>query len=338
MGLTGWVCNTVDGVRLEVEGGKEILGRFQTRLQDEMPALATITSLESFYLDQSGFQHFEAFEGFEIRESESGGEPPGLVLPDIATCQDCLDEIFDPLNRRYRYPFTNCTNCGPRYSIIEDLPYDRHLTTMKGFRMCPACRAEYDDPADRRFHAQPNACPVCGPQLRLLGVGGVPRATLDAALEMAVDALRSGLIVAVKGIGGYHLMADAGNGEAIIELRRRKHRSEKPLALLYPDLPHLADLDEVRRDCHVSPLEERLLRSPEAPIVLLEQRGGVGPGRPLAELIAPGVSSFGVMLPSTPLHHLLLRRMGGPVVATSGNLADEPICTDDQEALTRLAG
>lgn len=326
MGLTGWVCNTIDGVRLEVEGDEDDLGRFQARLRDEIPALAVVTSVESLYLDPVGFEHFE------IRESESGGESPGLVLPDIATCQDCLNEILDPRNRRYRYPFTNCTNCGPRYSIIEDLPYDRRLTTMKGFRMCPACQAEYDDPSDRRFHAQPNACPVCGPQLILRDVEGLVRVVRDEALEMAVEALRAGSIVAVKGVGGYHLMVDAGNGAAITELRRRKHRSEKPLALLYPNL------DEVRRDCIVSSLEERLLCGPEAPIVLLEQRGGVGRGRPSAELIAPGVSSFGVMLPSTPLHHLLLRQMGGPVVATSGNLADEPICTADDEALTRLAG
>ena len=325
MGLTGWVRNTFDGVRLEVEGREDLLCQFQVRLQDEMPSLAAITSLESCYLDPGGF------EGFEIRESEETGGIPGLVQPDIATCSDCLAEIIDPANRRYRYPFTNCTNCGPRYSIIEDLPYDRHLTTMKGFEMCGDCQSEYDDPGDRRFHAQPNGCPECGPQLSLRDREGGRRAVRDEALEMAVEALRAGLIVAVKGIGGYHLMVDACHHLAVAELRRRKHRPERPLALLYPDV------DEVRRDCLLSPLEESLLLSREAPIVLLERRAQNEPGRPSAALIAPGVSTLGIMLPSAPLHHLLLRRLGGPVVATSGNRADEPICFDEDEAFSRLS-
>lgn len=326
MGLTGWVCNTFEGVQLEVEGEGESLLRFQDRLRSEKPPLATIISLESNFLDPLGF------ERFVIRESEEGVESPSVVAPDVGTCLECLAEINDPASRRFQYPFTNCTDCGPRYTIIEDLPYDRHLTTMKSFQMCQECRAEYDDPADRRFHAQPIACPKCGPQLSLHNRDGKREAVREQALKLAVAAIRAGQIVAVKGIGGYHLMVDACNEEAVAELRRRKHRTEKPLAILYPDLV------EAGQDCQISTLEEQLLQSPAAPIVLLERRSGHQLGRPSPEAIAPGVSTFGVMLPCSPLHHLLLQAVGGPVVATSGNVADEPICIDDDEAFSRLSG
>lgn len=326
MGLTGWVRNTTAGVRIEVEGEEEDLERFQSRLQWDLPPRAMITSLEAHYRDARGGDRFE------ILESLDEGADSSIVLPDIAVCSDCVAEIFDSANRRYHYPFTNCTNCGPRYSIIADLPYDRKSTTMRCFTMCPACQAEYDDPANRRFHAQPNACPDCGPQLVLRDADGRLMAVRESALEMAVEALRAGLIVAVKGVGGYHLCVDASSGRAVAELRRRKHREEKPLALIYQSLA------EVRRDCQVSLIEERLLRGPEAPIVLLDRHARLEAGRPQADLIAPGNPGYGVMMPGAPLQHLLLARIGRPLVATSGNLASEPICIDDEEAFSRLAG
>jgi hydrogenase maturation protein HypF len=326
LGLSGWVRNSAAGVMVEVEGEEAQLERFQNRLSRELPPRALITGLEAHHRDPQGT------EGFEILDSLGDGEAPTIVLPDLATCPDCVAEIFDPVNRRYRYPFTNCTNCGPRYSLIEDLPYDRESTSMRRFTMCATCQDEYDDPADRRFHAQPNACPECGPQLELRDADGRCLADREMALEMVVEALRSGLIVAVKGVGGYHLLVDAAAERAIAELRRRKHREEKPLALIYPSLA------EVRRDCQVSALEERLLCGPEAPIVLLDRHTRIGAGRPLAGLIAPGNPTYGVMMPGSPLQYLMLERMGRPLVATSGNLASEPICIDDEEALSRLAG
>jgi hydrogenase maturation protein HypF len=232
-------------------------------------------------------------------------------MPDIATCADCLREVFDSQNRRFRYPFTNCTNCGPRYSILEALPYDRANTSMRSFAMCDACQAEYDDPSDRRFHAQPNACPACGPQL-------------DRPIQEAADAIRRGAIVAVKGLGGFHLIVDARNDSAVGRLRERKRREEKPFALMFPTL------ETVRDACDVSPEESRLLTSPHAPIVLLRRR------IELAPTVTPGNPYFGVMLPYTPLHHLLMRELGFPVVATSGNLSQEPICIDEREAVERL--
>jgi hydrogenase maturation protein HypF len=391
LNLAGWVNNSPQGVFIEVEGSRETLETFLLRLETERPPHSFIQSLESSWLDPAGFTNFE------IRASDTSGSKSVLVMPDIATCPDCLREIFDSRNRRYRYPFTNCTNCGPRFSIIESLPYDRANTSMKGFAMCPACQTEHDDPANRRFHAQPNACPVCGPRLEFWeGGAGVPPAPgrrdacatslhrEHAALLAAAEAIRRGQIVAVKGIGGFHLMVDAHNEDAVRRLRERKHREEKPLALMFPSL------NSVKAVCEVSPQEERLLRSPEAPIVLLgrlsrphpsplpqekEQRsplsgksGSAGcltmskqsmahdccslsPGErarvragvehthfEIAASVAPANPNLGVMLPSNPLHHLLMAELGFPVVATSGNLSDEPICTDEREALERLAG
>lgn len=326
MGLTGWVRNVASGVELEVEGDEGSLRDFLARLPREVPERAIITGLDSFFCDRCGYDQFL------ILSSLDEGEATAAVVPDIATCQACLAEILDPANRRYNYPFTNCTNCGPRYTIIESLPYDRLATTMKAFTMCEACRNEYEDPADRRFHAQPNGCSECGPRLSLLDPRGERLASGEVALEMATEALSAGRIVAVKGLGGFHLMVDAGNARAVSELRERKHRQYKPLALLY------GSLAQVRRDCLVSLSEERLLLSPEAPIVLLERRKRSGGDSLIASQVAEGSPGLGIMLPSTPLHHLIMNRIGRPVVATSGNLSDEPICIDIDEALERLSG
>lgn len=324
LGLHGWVSNSNQGVFIEVEGPATVREAFLLRLERERPPRSFIQSLEAVHLDPAGYS------GFAIRPSESGGEPTALVLPDIATCADCLREVLDPSNRRHRYPFTNCTHCGPRFSIIEALPYDRPHTSMRRFRMCRACQAEYEDPADRRFHAQPNACPDCGPRLELWDAAGRTLAGGDEALVTAARALGEGSVVAVKGLGGFHLMVRAEDEGAVRRLRERKHREEKPLAVMG------ATLERVRDWCEVNPLEARLLESPEAPIVLLRRRTGGSPT--VAPVVAPRNPYLGVMLPYTPLHHLLLREVGGPLVATSGNLSDEPICTDEQEAQRRLAG
>jgi hydrogenase maturation protein HypF len=317
LGLHGWVSNAAEGVFIEAEGSPDLLESFLLRIERDKPPRAFIQSLEPCVLDTVGYT------GFEIRESREG-ERTALVLPDIATCPECLHDIFDPKNRRFHYPFTNCTHCGPRYSIIEALPYDRPNTAMKGFVMCPACRAEYEDPNDRRFHA----CPACGPQVALWSPAGQVLAELHEAVKKTAEGIRRGRIAAVKGLGGFHLMADASNEEAVRRLRRRKLREEKPLALMYPSLEH------VRRDCEVSGLEERLLLSPESPIALLRRK----PGCRVAPNVAPRNPYLGVMLPYTPLHYLLMDLVGKPLVATSGNLSDEPICTDEHEALRRLGG
>ncbi|MBP1623151.1 MAG: (NiFe) hydrogenase maturation protein HypF, partial [Acidobacteria bacterium] len=325
MKLPGWVLNSPQGVFCEVEGETADLETFLLRLQNEKPAPAFIQSLEYTLLDPV---HFRTFE---IRASEQAGAKSALVLPDIATCPECLSEVLDPANRRFRYPFTNCTHCGPRFTIIESLPYDRSNTSMKSFRMCAVCREEYEDPKNRRFHAQPNACPVCGPELRLWDPSGKTLFARHDALLEAAEAIRKGKIVAVKGLGGFHLVVDARNPEAVENLRLKKHREEKPFALMYPSL------DSVRSDCSVSPMEARLLTSSESPIVLLESKNDPAL-RSIAPAVAPGNPYLGVMLPYTPMHHLLMRELGFPIVATSGNLSDEPICIDEQEALARLAG
>jgi hydrogenase maturation protein HypF len=336
LGLRGWVNNSSQGVFIEVEGPRAGLEKFLLRLENEKPPRSFIQSLEATWLDAVGYT------AFEIRASDTGGDKTALVLPDIATCPDCLREVFDPGNRRYRYPFTNCTNCGPRFSIIEALPYDRVNTSMKAFTMCPQCQVEYDDPTNRRFHAQPNACPVCGPQIELWDRNRACESTDRScssprsqergydALLAAAQAVRDGKIVAVKGLGGFHLLADARNDQAIQLLRERKHREEKPFALMFPSL------EAIKTICEVSLLEERLLRSSESPIVLLKKI--VNRKSQIANTIAPNNPCLGAILPYTPLHHLLMRELGFPVVATSGNLSDEPICTDEREALERLGG
>jgi hydrogenase maturation protein HypF len=322
--IEGWVRNSPQGVFIEVEGDHPALDSFLARLLADRPPRAVIQGLETSWLDPCGHA------GFEILESATDGALVAVVLPDIATCDDCLAEIFDPSDRRYRYPFTNCTNCGPRFSIIESLPYDRPGTSMKGFTMCDACRREYDDPCNRRFHAQPNACPACGPRLTLLDEHGNAVATADAALGDAAAAIREGRIVAVKGLGGFHLVVRADDEAAVQRLRARKHREEKPFALLFPSLA------DVGRASVVSPAEARLLTSPESPIVLLQRRDH--PACTVAASVAPRNPTLGVMLPCTPLHHLLIRAVNAPVVATSGNLSDEPICTDERGAVERLGG
>lgn len=321
--LNGWIKNSSQGVLIEAEGTDRLLECFLLRVEAEKPPRSFIQSLESSFLDPAGYKRFE------ILPSNGEGKKTALIMSDIATCPDCLKEIADPANRRYRYPFTNCTNCGPRFSIIESLPYDRPNTTMKWFTMCASCRSEYENPLDRRFHAQPNACPECGPLLELWDHSGVKLASGDQALRETAKRIRHGAIVAVKGLGGFHLMADARNNDAILTLRQRKHREEKPLALMFPTL------DSIKTACTVSPLEERLLVSPEAPIVLLRR---ISAEDFISSAIAPRNPYLGVLLPYTPLHYLLMMEVGFPVVATSGNLADETLCTDEMEAITRLGG
>lgn len=321
--LAGWVLNSPQGVLIEAEGADDVLRQFVLSLEKSKPPLAIIQAMEFSFLDPAGY------EGFEIRESDAHGGKSAFISPDMATCPDCVREIFDPKNRRHRYPFTNCTNCGPRFTIIESLPYDRPATSMRNFTMCPACEREYRNPLDRRFHAQPNACPACGPQLELWNEKGETLAGKDDALRCAAEMIRAGKIVALKGIGGFQLIADARNETMVAELRRRKRREEKPFALMYPSL------ELVRRDCDVSALEKRLLLSPESPVVLLHRKSGE---ILLAPSVAPGNPSLGAMLPYTPLHHLLMRELGFPVIATSGNLSDEPICIDERDALRRLEG
>jgi len=323
LGLKGWVINASAGVLIEVEGPSDTLREFLLRLENEKPPRAVLQGVEFSFLDPVGYDRFE------IRFSDERGSKTVLILPDVATCADCLRDIVEPANRRHGYPFTNCTNCGPRFSILEALPYDRPNTSMRKFSMCPDCAREYHDPSDRRFHAQPNACPHCGPQLELWASDGTIYARAGDALSQAVEAVREGHILALKGIGGFQLIVDATNEHAVAELRARKRREEKPLALMYPSL------EEAHEDCQVSALEERLLRSPEAPIVILERRTTA---TRLAPSVAPRNPSLGVMLPYSPLHHLLIREVGRPLVATSGNLSSEPMCTDNQEALARLHG
>jgi hydrogenase maturation protein HypF len=386
LGLHGWVINDTEGVFIEVEGAEAALACFLDRLPAETPPRAIVQSLSSTWLPPVGYAQFE------IRHSDSAGAKTVLILPDVATCPDCLGELLDPGDRRYRYPFTNCTNCGPRFSIIEALPYDRPSTTMRHFTLCPECQAEYDSPLDRRFHAQPNACHVCGPRIASFGRKmNVERPKSDAqtssvrrpssfvinaqdneALVRAADLIRTGKILAVKGLGGFHLMVDARDGAAVNRLRERKHRHEKPFAVMAPDLAQANLL------CDVSTEAAALLASAEAPIVLLEKRAGARSREPgvrsqesgirsqesenrrqetagdkssvsdppssfvfrlsslVADEVAPDNPYLGVMLPYTPLHHLLLAELGFSVVATSGNLTDEPICTDEQDAFQRL--
>jgi len=321
LGLAGWVCNSAAGASLELEGSEAALEDFLLRLPREKPPHAEIAHLEFCKIPPRG-------EGdFEIRPSVSG-EKTAAILPDLAVCEGCLAELFDPADRRYRYPFLNCTRCGPRFSILEALPYDRANTTMRDFAMCEACRAEYEDPRDRRFHAQPIACPRCGPRLEYWDAAGRALAAREEALPCALRAVREGKILALKGLGGFHLIADARNDAALERLRRRKAREEKPFALMFPSLAALREAAEV------SELEARWLQSAEAPIVLLRRRAAAG----LSTAVAPGNPCLGAMLPYTPLHHLLMAEWGFPVVATSGNRAEEPICTREAEALERLGG
>jgi len=322
--LTGWVQNEADTVRIEVEGPLGDLERFLESLQDSPPPQARIDALEVAERPcQNG-----ASGTFEIRTSPAAGTPRPTIPADLATCPECLQEIRTPGERRYRYPFTNCTNCGPRWSIIERLPYDRPRTSMAQFLMCPACKTEYHNPADRRFHAQPIACPECGPILQFLASDGAELARENEALECAVATIRAGRILALKGLGGFQLMVDATNPQAVGRLRERKQRADKPFAVM------VASLDEVRCRCEVSAEEARVLESPPAPILLLRQRTDCATD--IVAAVAPENPYLGMMLPYTPLHHLLMAEIGRPVVCTSGNLSEEPMAITCQDALERL--
>jgi hydrogenase maturation protein HypF len=321
LGLAGLVGNDAGGVFVEVEGAAETVERFLEALAAEAPPLAVIERVTATPLEPTGAA------GFAIAPSLAGGDRQTLVSPDTATCADCLRELADPADRRFRYPFINCTNCGPRFTIVRDVPYDRPATTMAGFEMCADCAREYGDPGDRRFHAQPVCCPACGPTLALLDRRGA--AAAGDPLAVAAARLRDGAVVAVKGLGGYHLAADAASEPAVAALRARKHREDKPFAVM------VADVASARRLGEVGPAEEAMLASPRRPIVLLRRRGG---GAGVAPSVAPGNRSLGVMLPYTPLHHLLLEAVGRPIVLTSGNVSDEPIAYRDSEALERLGG
>src|SRR5579862_6860623 len=312
LSLTGWVLNSSSGLVVEVEGPADDLTLFQQRLEHERPEASVITVRESSSIAVEGSA------GFEILASDNDSGKSVNVLPDLATCRECREELFDPANRRFEYPFTNCTNCGPRYTIVVDIPYDRPNTTMRDFVLCPDCREEYENPANRLFHAQPNACSVCGPKLFGLTSGG--------AIEDAVEALLEGKIVALKGIGGFQLLVDARQSDAVARLRERKHREEKPFALMMPSL-------EVAREyCEISPAEVQLLESQAAPIVLLQPK----PGTDLAWNVAHCSPYLGVMLPYSPLHHLLMQECRFPLIATSGNRSDEPIAIANDEATVRL--
>ncbi len=320
--LTGQVVNTGQGVIVEAQGTEAVLTGFVVALREQAPAAAVVDELTVTPLPLG------AETDFIIAPSRPEGAISAGIPADLALCPDCRRELFDPADRRYRYPFINCTNCGPRYTITNGIPYDRPQTSMAGFVMCDQCRAEYDDPANRRFHAQPNACPLCGPQLWLVDGDGQRLAERDAAVAETVRLLRAGAIVAMKGIGGFHLAVDAGNDEAVQRLRQRKGREEKPLAVM------ARDLARARQLCLLTPAEETLLQSAAAPIVLAPKQ----PDHGLSPAVAPGSDRFGVMLPYAPLHHLLLAAGPAVLVMTSGNRSEEPICIDNAEALQRLAG
>ncbi len=321
--LVGFVLNDSAGVTIEVEGSPDALDGFQRALREKAPPLARIDSLIIEPVEPC----YET--AFIIAHSQAGSERHALISPDTATCDDCLRELFDPADRRYHYPFINCTNCGPRFTIVKDVPYDRDKTTMRIFPMCPACQAEYEDPLNRRFHAQPNACPTCGPQTHFITLSD------HNPITTAAQHLAAGSILAIKGLGGYHLACDALNTEAVQRLRQRKHREAKPFALMVPDL------ETARRLCQVSDAEAVLLQSHRRPIVLLSQR----PDCPVAPAVAPAYNTLGIMLPYTPLHHVLLHAFAEQIqpgqlavlVMTSGNLSDEPIAYQDEDARQRLA-
>jgi hydrogenase maturation protein HypF len=340
LGLAGWVGNDVDGVFAEVEGPAEAVQKFVFSVRADAPPLARVERVSARAIAPLGTA------GFAIVASDRAGQRRALVSADSATCADCLQELADPADRRFGYPFINCTNCGPRFTIVRDVPYDRPLTTMAAFAMCPACAAEYHNPADRRFHAQPTCCPACGPRLWLRDHGdgepagrGPADVLADAVLAdggpaggvlaRAARELREGRVLAVKGLGGYHLAADATSQEAAARLRARKHREDKPFAVM------VGDLAAARTLCQVDAAAERVLASGARPIVLLPRLDGPAP---VADAVAPGNRHLGLMLPYTPLHHLLLRHVAGPLVLTSGNVSDEPIAYTDEDALSRLGG
>lgn len=331
--ITGWVLNDVEGVKVHAEGETLPLDRFVLALSEEEPAAAQVREIEIKEAPVEGF------DAFEIRFSDAAEQDETtLVSPDLATCDACVEELFDPENRRYHYPFINCTNCGPRFTIMRKLPYDRPETSMASFEMCPACQAEYDDPADRRFHAQPDACFECGPQIGWIEVDESSRLSLeriswaknvkesDAVFQRAAQLIAKGGIVAVKGLGGYHLVCDASNEAALAALRERKHRPGKAFAVM------VSSVEEARKVCQVNDAEAMQLQSPARPIVLLRKRNDAS----FAKGLADDLPELGVMLPTTPVQHLLLHECGGMLVMTSGNIHDEPIVIDEETAFAQL--
>lgn len=336
-GIKGWVLNSDNGVEINAIATKELLNKFIIHLKEDKP---DISYIKSFDFNIVPYTKADDYNDFKIVHSKTNKEPTTYIMPDIATCEDCLKEIFNPNDRRYLYPFTNCTNCGPRYTIIQKLPYDRENTTMKNFIMCEKCREEYENPDDRRFHAQPNACPVCGPKVFLWDGDGNAIAEKQEAIEIAVKEILNGKIVAIKGLGGFHLFVNSFNKNSIQELRKRKHRNEKPFALMFPNL------QEVKKYCNASELEIKLLTSQKSPIVLLRLKENFLSYKDTVNLPffneCVGENSFnpylGVLLSYTPLHHILMKMLNIPVIATSGNISDEPICIDELEALERLKG
>ncbi|MBT9174694.1 MAG: Carbamoyltransferase HypF [candidate division WS2 bacterium] len=316
--VKGYIINTSNGVVLEAEAVKPVLNKFIEAITSEAPPLSRI---EEIIIQELNPKYYSAFE---IRESQAD-DGYQLISPDIATCKDCLDELFDPNDRRYQYPFINCTNCGPRFTIIQDIPYDRAKTTMSIFPMCPQCNEEYHNPLHRRFHAQPNACPACGPHLMLTDRTGVEIKT-ENPLKNAINYLKEGKIIAIKGLGGFHLTCDAQNKQVVELLRKRKNRLFKPFALM------MKSLEDIHKYCYLNNEEIKLLSSPQAPIVLLKKKNNTN----IAPSVAPNNNYLGVMLPYTPLHHLLLNGYQDPLVMTSGNLSEEPISFINEEALERL--
>src|SRR3989339_348958 len=320
--LKGFIKNNSTGVLIEGEGEKQTLDNFINFIREKKPSLAKITGFEF------SFHEKNSYKSFRILESEETSETSAFILPDIAICDDCLREMKNPSDRRYMYPFINCTNCGPRFSIVEAIPYDRKNTSMKNFKMCSYCQNEYDDPTNRRYHAQPVACPECGPHVELWNNKGKVTETHHNAILKLVELIKAGEITALKGIGGFHLVCDAQNDDAIIKMRERKNRIDKPFALMFPSLESVKDV------CYVDKIEENLLLSPESPIVLLKRKYSsiLSPSK----YAAPGNPYLGVMLPYSPLHHLIMNELNIPIIATSANISEEPMCIDEYEALERL--
>jgi hydrogenase maturation protein HypF len=319
--VMGEIANTASGVTIHVEGSRENIDRFCRNLSSNLPPLAHITDIAQ------APDIVRELDDFSILPSTEGQTRSTLISPDVSVCADCLKELFDPADRRFGYPFINCTNCGPRYTIIDDIPYDRRHTSMKHFTMCDRCKSEYDDPQNRRFHAQPNACPVCGPRTSLHGSDGV-LITCDNPIELAARYLKQGKILAIKGLGGFHLSVDALNTPAVARLRQRKHREEKPLAVMSPGLERILEY------ALVTPEEKALLTSFRRPIVLLRKKEPC----PLSEAVSPRNAFIGAMLPYTPLHYLLLEQGFTALVMTSGNMSEEPIAIDNDDAFARLSG
>jgi hydrogenase maturation protein HypF len=318
--LNGWVRNTSGKVEIEVEGSASEIKQFLLELETQSPPMSHVEDIQTVFSSPKGYPDFR------ILESLPQSNEYQLVSPDIATCPDCREEIFNPVDRRFRYPFTNCTNCGPRFTIIEDIPYDRPNTTMREFQMCPHCEEEYNDPLNRRFHAQPNACPKCGPKLELTDKNGKVIKCNDV-IKKAAGLLQNGKILTIRGLGGFQLACDATNQSAVNLLRERKHRPAKPFAVM------AATIEDIMIHCRISAAEADLLSSPQAPIVLLHWNNKISD---IAPSVAPDLKYLGMMLPYTPLHHLLLRETGLPLVMTSGNLSEEPIAKDNDEAFARL--